>query len=96
LDDLKDIPEKNVRKSLLHTGVNPRSKYPCPIPRFPKSQASRTTSTLPGTHTSPALVRLSGADFGPPFGALLGERALSLGDEELVLNIAVRFEDTDR
>jgi len=30
------------------------------------------------------------------FGALLGERALALGDEELVLNIAVRLKDIDR
>jgi len=30
------------------------------------------------------------------FGASQGERALSLGDEELVLDIAVRLTDIDR
>jgi len=30
------------------------------------------------------------------FGALLGERALALGDEELVLNIAVCINNIDR
>jgi hypothetical protein len=52
------------------------------------ASAPRRVSSLPGPHTAPALLRLSASAFGPPLGVLLGDRSLSLGDEDLVDQIA--------
>lgn len=52
------------------------------------ASAPRRVSSLPGPHTAPALLRLSASAFGPALGVLLGDRSLSLGDEELVDQIA--------
>ena len=52
------------------------------------TSALRTAATLPGPHTAPVLLQLSGADLGAPLGAIFGDRTLSLGDEELVEQIA--------